>query len=91
MAKLLQIGEVAKMFHISVGTLRHYENAGLLLPEYIDPKTGYRYYGAKQFEMLNTIRYLRMLDMPLAEIADFCIIGMWILSRISFAGKKILF
>ena len=71
MAKLLQIGEVAKMFHISVGTLRHYENAGLLPPEYIDPKTGYRYYGAKQFEMLNTIRYLRMLDMPLAEIADF--------------------
>ena len=91
MAKLLQIGEVAKMFHISVGTLRHYENAGLLPPEYIDSKTGYRYYGAKQFEMLNTIRYLRMLDMPLAEIADFCIIGMWILSLISFAGKKILF
>ena len=49
MAKLLQIGEVAKMFHISVGTLRHYENAGLLPPEYIDSKTGYRYYGAKQF------------------------------------------
>ena len=38
--KLFQIGEVAKMFQISVGTLRHYEQAGLLSPEYTDPKTG---------------------------------------------------
>ena len=34
--KLFQIGDVAKMFHISVGSLRHYEQAGLLKPEYID-------------------------------------------------------
>lgn len=40
-------------------------------PEYIDPRTGYRYYGAKQFEVLNTIRYLRVLDMPLTQIAEF--------------------
>lgn len=69
--KLFKIGEVAKMFHISMGTLRHYEQAGLLQPEYIDVQTGYRYYGIRQFEVLNTIRYLRVLDMPLAEIADF--------------------
>ncbi|WP_294375480.1 MerR family DNA-binding transcriptional regulator [uncultured Clostridium sp.] len=41
---LFSIGYVAKMFHISVGTLRHYERSGLLSPEYIDPHTGYRYY-----------------------------------------------
>lgn len=40
--KLFLIGEVAKMFHISMGTLRHYEQAGLLTPEYTDPDTGYR-------------------------------------------------
>lgn len=34
--KLFQIGDVAKMFHISVGSLRHYEKEGLLQPEYID-------------------------------------------------------
>ena len=28
--KLFQIGDVAKMFHISVGSLQHYEQAGLL-------------------------------------------------------------
>lgn len=69
--KLFLIGEVAKMFHISMGTLRHYEQAGLLTPEYTDPNTGYRYYGTRQFELLNTIRYLRVLDFPLAQIKAF--------------------
>jgi len=68
---LLPIGSVAKLFHISVSTLRHYEKTGLAIPEYTDPSSGYRYYGARQFEILNTIRYLRELDMPLIEIADF--------------------
>lgn len=69
--KLLQIGEMAKIFHVSMGTLRHYEQAGLLKPEYVDEKTGYRYYGVRQLEVLNTIRYLRVLDLPLSEIAEF--------------------
>lgn len=68
---LFQIGEVARMFHLSVSSLRHYESMGLLVPEVTDPETGYRYYSTRQFEPLNTIRYLRALDMPLNEIADF--------------------
>ena len=68
---LFQIGEVARMFHLSVSSLRHYESMGLLVPEVTDPETGYRYYSTRQFEPLNTIRYLRALDMPLTEIADF--------------------
>ena len=69
--KLFWISDVAKMFHVSAGTLRHYEQAGLLAPEYTDPDTGYRYYGIRQFEVLNTIRYLRVLDLPLSQIAEF--------------------
>lgn len=69
--KLFQIGDVARMFHISTGSLRHYEQARLLKPEYIDQDTGYRYYSVRQFEILNTIRYLRALDMPLEQIDDF--------------------
>lgn len=69
--QLFKIGEVSKMFHLSMSTLRHYENIGILIPEYIDEKTGYRYYGIHQFEVLNTIRYLRMLDLPLHEIEAF--------------------
>lgn len=69
--ELFAIGDVAKMFHISVSSLRHYENIGILKPEKVDPDTGYRYYSSRQFEILNSIRYLRALDMPLSEIADF--------------------
>ena len=69
--KLLRIGDVARLFHLSVSSLRHYESLGLLTPEFVDPETGYRYYSVRQFEALNTIRYLRALDMPLDEIADF--------------------
>lgn len=50
--ELLRIGKVAKMYHMSVGTLRHYEQMGLLQPEYTDPATGYRYYSVRQFVQL---------------------------------------
>lgn len=42
--KLFRIGEMAKLFHMSMSTLRHYENIGLLKPEMVDQKNGYRYY-----------------------------------------------
>ena len=70
-AGLFSIGTIGKMFHLSVSSLRHYEAIGLLTPEYIDPESEYRYYSTRQFEVLNTIRYLRALDMPLQEISDF--------------------
>ncbi len=70
-ANLFSIGEVAALFHLSVGSLRHYEKAGLLKPEYISPDSGYRYYSTRQFEVLTTIRFLRILDMPLEQIRDF--------------------
>lgn len=69
--ELFQIGQVAKLYHLSVGTLRHYEKMGLLNPEYTDPDTGYRYYSVRQFEELTNIRYLRALGMPLEEIAAY--------------------
>ena len=68
---LFSIGAVAKLFHLSVSSLRHYEQLGLITPEYTDPDSGYCYYSVRQFEVLNNIRYLRTLDMPLEEIADF--------------------
>ncbi len=68
---LFSIGDVSKMFHLSVGSLRYYEAQGLLTPEYVDPETSYRYYSTRQFEVLNTICYLRALDMPLSQIAAF--------------------
>nr|WP_304105525.1 MerR family DNA-binding transcriptional regulator [Phascolarctobacterium succinatutens] len=37
--------EVSKMLHISISSLRHYENIRLLTPAYISPDSGYRYAG----------------------------------------------
>lgn len=68
---LLRIGEVARLFNLSVGTLRHYEQTGLLEPAYVDAASGYRYYGARQLSTLNTISHLRVLDLPLAQIREF--------------------
>ena len=69
--ELFKIGEVAKLFNISVSTLRYYEKLGLVIPEEVDPDTGYRYYSTDQFEALNTLRYLRLLDTPLESIQEF--------------------
>ena len=68
---MLKIGLFSKLSRVSVRMLRHYDEVGLLAPSEVDPMTGYRYYSPRQFELFNTIRYLRALDMPLGEIADF--------------------
>ena len=69
--ELFTIGELGKLFHMNIRTLRYYDAAGLLKPEKTDPDTGYRYYSTKQFERLNTIKYLRALDMPIERIIRF--------------------
>ena len=69
--ELFTIGEIGKLFHMNIRTLRYYDAAGLLKPEKTDPDTGYRYYSTKQFERLNTIKYLRALDMPIERIIPF--------------------
>ena len=69
--RLFQIGEMAKLFHLSASSIRQYEDLGLILPEKTDENTGSRYYSTRQFEAFNTVRYLRALDMPLSEISDF--------------------
>ena len=71
MDNLFKIGEIAELFHLNIRTLRYYDDIDLLKPEYVDEDTGYRYYSTVQFEQLNTIRYLRELKVPLAEIKYF--------------------
>ena len=44
MRQKLKIGEFFQMMQVTVKTLRHYEQLGLLLPDEVDEWTGYRYY-----------------------------------------------
>ena len=65
MKNLFPIGEMADLFGINIRTLRYYDEIGILHPETADPDTGYRYYSTRQFERLNTIKYLRALGVSL--------------------------
>ena len=64
------IGEFSRLTHLTVKTLRHYHDLGLLVPDDVDRYTGYRRYGTGQVEDALLIGRLRGLDMPLAEIGQ---------------------
>lgn len=40
----IKIGTFAKLGQVTVKTLRYYDRLGLLVPDTVDPMTGYRYY-----------------------------------------------
>lgn len=67
---LLSIGKMAEMNHITVATLRLYDEMNLLKPRYIDEMTGYRYYDISQNARLDMIAYMKELGMSLAEIQN---------------------
>ena len=66
----LKIGEFSKMMQVTVKTLRHYEQRGLLMPEEVDKWTGYRYYSISQMQRLNAIRDLQRQGFTLEEIKE---------------------
>ena len=66
----LKIGEFSRLMQVTVKTLRHYEQKGLLIPEEVDQWTGYRYYGIVQMQKLNSIRQLQRFGFSLEEIKD---------------------
>lgn len=64
-----KIGEFSKLCQVTVKTLRHYEEIGLLTPFEVDEWTGYRYYNTKQLRQMVRIAYLKRLGFSLEEIA----------------------
>ena len=68
MTATLAIGDFSRATHLSVKTLRHYHDIGLLEPVDVDPDTGYRRYAPAQIGVAQVIRRFRDLDMPLDDI-----------------------
>ena len=66
----LKIGEFSRLMQVTVKTLRHYEQKGLLIPDEVDEWTGYRYYNISQMLRLNSIRQLQQLGFTLDEIKN---------------------
>ena len=67
---LYKIGMFAAMNHVTVKTLRFYEEQGLLMPALIHPDTGYRYYTLSQMAVLHQITALKLARFKLEEIAN---------------------
>jgi DNA-binding transcriptional MerR regulator len=65
---MFTIGEFARFGGVSVRTLRHYDEVGLLRPASVDPSTGYRGYSAAQLRQLNRIIALKELGLSLTQI-----------------------
>jgi DNA-binding transcriptional MerR regulator len=65
---MLSIGEFARLGGISIRSLRHYDEIGLLRPATVSPDTGYRGYSAAQLAQLNRIMALKELGLSLAQV-----------------------
>jgi DNA-binding transcriptional MerR regulator len=66
---MLKISEFSHLAHISGRMLRYYDERGLLKPAYVDPSTGYRYYGLEQLPRFHRLQALKDLGFTLEQIA----------------------
>ena len=65
---MLKIGAQARRAQVTVKTLHHYDDIGLLKPAHVDAQTGYRYYTPEQEDRLNRILALKDLGLSLEQI-----------------------
>lgn len=66
--QLYKIGMFAQMNHITIKTLRFYEEQGLLLPAHVDGENGYRYYTMNQMADIQRITALKQAGFTLDDI-----------------------
>lgn len=62
------VRQVARMSGVSIRTLHHYDDIGVLKPASVG-ENGYRYYGREELLRLQQVLFHRELGIPLAEIA----------------------
>ncbi len=67
----LSIGELARLRNVNVQSLRYYEKLGILVPAYINPENGYRYYSLDQIMILDTIILCIDLGIPLKDLKNY--------------------
>ena len=66
----LTTSEFAKACGVTKHTLFHYDEIGILKPEYVNEK-GYRFYSLKQFATFDIIEVLQKAGTPLSEIKEY--------------------
>jgi DNA-binding transcriptional MerR regulator len=66
----LKIGDFARLGQVTVQTLRHYDDLGLLGPAEVDSFTSYRYYTFEQLPRLHRILALKDFGLSLEQITQ---------------------
>ena len=66
---MFRIRDFSRFTRVSVRMLRHYDRLGLLEPAWVDPRSRYRWYAARQLPRLQRILALRDLGFPLERVA----------------------
>lgn len=69
MQELLRIGQVSKLYGISIDTLRHYDRKGLLKP-IVDDQNDYRYYSLEHLDILEMILVGKYMEIPLDQMKE---------------------
>lgn len=70
MENLFSIGEVSKMFDVSIQTLRYYDKVGILCPQ-VNENNNYRTYKLKDIYILSIILGARHLEVSINDIKEF--------------------
>ena len=68
---LLSIGAISNLTGVHVKSLRYYEKIGVLVPTYIDPSSGYRYYAHNLSYKVELIKFAIEMDIPLKQLKLF--------------------
>ncbi len=67
---MYRIGMFSKLGRVTIKTLHHYDEVGLLIPAQVDEETGYRYYATSQLFRLSEIVALRQMGFSIPEISE---------------------
>ena len=67
---MLKIGEFSRLSQVTVKTLHHYDEIGLLVPAHIDPFTNHRYYAIDQLPQIHRIMALKAMGLSLEQIGS---------------------
>jgi DNA-binding transcriptional MerR regulator/effector-binding domain-containing protein len=67
---MFRIGDFSRLARVTIKTLHHYDEAGLLQPSHVDRQSGYRYYAASQLQTLQRILLLKDLGFALEGIRE---------------------
>jgi len=65
---MLKIGEFSRLSQVTIKTLHHYDELGLIKPAHIDPHTNYRFYTVEQLSRIHRIMALKELGLSLEQI-----------------------